>query len=93
MNCLPIRSGIEEDMNPEDERVDWRGIGERNCFVDMGCPDPDALLTHARPNRYDDLIPEENDTVQLALRRLPPKEAYDRVYRLRRAFQVRISIH
>ena len=37
--------------------------------------------------RYDDLIPEENDTVQLALRRLPPKEAYDRVYRLRRAFQ------
>ena len=38
--------------------------------------------------RYDDLIPEENDTVQLALKRLPPKEAYDRVFRLRRAFQV-----
>lgn len=31
---------------------------------------------------------EENDTVQLALKRLPPKEAYDRVFRLRRAFQV-----
>lgn len=42
-------------------------------------------LTHYRA---DDLIPEENDTVQLALKRLPPKEAYDRVFRLRRAFQV-----
>ena len=40
-------------------------------------------------NRADDLIPEESDTVLLALKRLPPKEAYDRVYRLRRAFQVR----
>ncbi|KAL6714961.1 Cytochrome b-c1 complex subunit 7, mitochondrial [Lecanora helva] len=38
--------------------------------------------------KADDLIPEENDTVLLALKRLPPKEAYDRVYRLRRAFQV-----
>lgn len=40
--------------------------------------------------RADDLIPEESETVQLALKRLPPKEAYDRVYRLRRAFQVRL---
>ncbi len=39
--------------------------------------------------RADDLIPEESDTVMLALKRLPPKEAYDRVFRLRRAFQVR----
>ena len=31
---------------------------------------------------------EENETVQLALKRLSPKEAYDRIYRLRRAFQV-----
>lgn len=38
--------------------------------------------------RADDLIPEESNTVQLALKRLPPKEAYDRVFRLRRAFQV-----
>lgn len=42
--------------------------------------------------RHDDLIPEENDTVQLALKRLPPKEAYDRVFRLRRAFQVLIKV-
>jgi len=41
--------------------------------------------------RADDLIPEENDTVQLALKRLPPKEAYDRVFRLRRAFQCSLS--
>ena len=39
--------------------------------------------------KADDLIPEENDIVQTALKRLPPKEAYDRVFRLRRAFQVR----
>jgi ubiquinol-cytochrome c reductase subunit 7 len=43
--------------------------------------------------RADDLIPEENDTVQLALKRLPPKEAYDRVFRLRRAFQVQPQLH
>ena len=38
--------------------------------------------------RADDLIPEENEVVQLALKRLSPKEAYDRVYRMRKAFQV-----
>ncbi|KIW67619.1 hypothetical protein PV04_06857 [Phialophora macrospora] len=43
--------------------------------------------------RHDDLIPEENDIVQLALKRLPPKEAYDRVFRLRRAFQCSLSHH
>lgn len=41
--------------------------------------------------RADDLIPEESDVVLLALKRLPPKEAYDRVYRLRRAVQCSIS--
>lgn len=39
--------------------------------------------------RADDLLPEENDVVQNALKRLRPQEAYDRVFRLRRAFQVR----
>ena len=38
------------------------------------------------------MLPEENDTVQQALRRLPPKEAYDRVFRLRRAMQVLMAI-
>jgi ubiquinol-cytochrome c reductase subunit 7 len=42
-------------------------------------------------NSQEDLIPEENDTVLLALKRLPPKEAYDRVYRLRRALQCSIT--
>ncbi|KAL9617769.1 MAG: hypothetical protein Q9160_007482 [Pyrenula sp. 1 TL-2023] len=41
--------------------------------------------------KYDDLIPEENDAVQLALKRLSPKESYDRVYRIRRAFQLSLS--
>ncbi|KAK7750549.1 Cytochrome b-c1 complex subunit 7, mitochondrial [Diatrype stigma] len=37
--------------------------------------------------RADDLIIEENETVLKALKRLPPQESYDRVYRIRRAFQ------
>jgi len=41
--------------------------------------------------RADDLIPEESDTVLLAIKRLPPKEAYDRVFRMRRAFQCSLS--
>lgn len=39
-------------------------------------------------NRADDLIAEESPNVQLALKRLSPKEAYDRVFRMRRAVQV-----
>jgi hypothetical protein len=51
--------------------------------------DARQLLTAVAPCRADDLIPEESETVLLALKRLPPKEAYDRVFRMRRAFQVR----
>jgi ubiquinol-cytochrome c reductase subunit 7 len=39
-------------------------------------------------HRADDLLPEENDVVQTALKRLQPQDAYNRVYRLRRAMQV-----
>lgn len=55
---------------------------------DCHCLDHGLALTPT-PNRADDLIPEESETVLLALKRLPPKEAYDRVFRMRRAFQVR----
>ncbi|RMZ89413.1 hypothetical protein DV736_g3352, partial [Chaetothyriales sp. CBS 134916] len=41
--------------------------------------------------KADDLIPEENAVVQLALKRLSSKEAYDRVFRLRRAFQCSLA--
>ncbi|KAI9657534.1 MAG: Cytochrome b-c1 complex subunit 7 [Alyxoria varia] len=41
--------------------------------------------------KYEDLYPEESETMQLALKRLPPREAYDRVFRLRRAFQLSLS--
>ncbi|KAI0005622.1 14 kDa subunit of cytochrome bd ubiquinol oxidase [Xylariaceae sp. FL0662B] len=37
--------------------------------------------------RADDLISEEDELVIKALKRLPPQESYDRVYRIRRAFQ------
>ncbi|KAI5801486.1 cytochrome b-c1 complex subunit 7 [Peziza echinospora] len=39
----------------------------------------------------DDLINEEDPVVQQALTRLPPKAAYDRVYRMRRAMQCSLS--
>ncbi|KAI8374362.1 cytochrome b-c1 complex subunit 7 [Radiomyces spectabilis] len=44
--------------------------------------------------RYDDLLAEESEVVQEALRRLEianPKEAYDRAYRLRVAQQCSLS--
>jgi hypothetical protein len=52
----------------------------RLCFYE--------LITNTYLFRADDLIPEESELVQQAIKRLPPKEAYDRVFRLRRAFQV-----
>ncbi|KAF2967105.1 hypothetical protein GQX73_g6480 [Xylaria multiplex] len=39
----------------------------------------------------DDLIVEENEDVLKALQRLSPQEAYDRVYRLRRAIQCSVT--
>ncbi|KAH9900109.1 putative ubiquinol--cytochrome-c reductase [Xylariomycetidae sp. FL2044] len=39
----------------------------------------------------DDLIVEENEETIKALKRLPPQQSYDRVYRLRRAFQASVS--
>ena len=42
-------------------------------------------------NSQDDLISDENEIVQEALKRLPPKVSYDRVYRLRRAVQCSLA--
>ena len=68
-------------------------------FFHLPVPDPTTcgspiqsytcMLMKNSYNRYDDLLPEESETVQKAIKRLPPKEAYDRVFRIRRAFQVR----
>ncbi|EMR10159.1 hypothetical protein PNEG_01433 [Pneumocystis murina B123] len=41
--------------------------------------------------RYEDLLPEENDAMETALKRLPKSEAYDRVYRLRVALQCSLT--
>ena len=60
--------------------------------IEEGPHSPHITLTTLYTNRADDLIPEESDVVLLALKRLPPKEAYDRVFRMRRAFQVRRCI-
>jgi ubiquinol-cytochrome c reductase subunit 7 len=41
--------------------------------------------------RLDDLIPEENELVQEALRRLDPKEQAERLFRFRRALNVNMK--
>ncbi|EPS35721.1 hypothetical protein H072_10871 [Dactylellina haptotyla CBS 200.50] len=40
---------------------------------------------------YEDMLREETHTVQLALKRLPPRLAYDRAFRIRRALQCSIT--
>ncbi|KAJ4160038.1 uncharacterized protein LMH87_007971 [Akanthomyces muscarius] len=37
--------------------------------------------------RFDDLLEEEREAVQIAIRRLSSQESYDRIYRIRRATQ------
>ncbi|KAH7003258.1 cytochrome b-c1 complex subunit 7 [Fusarium venenatum] len=37
--------------------------------------------------KYDDLLEEENETAQAALKRLSNRESYERIYRIRRAVQ------
>jgi len=59
---------------------------ESKCASTVQLGRPGFVLT---ASRADDLIPEESEVVLLAIKRLPPKEAYDRVFRMRRAFQVR----
>lgn len=46
--------------------------------------DEDANLGYCR---YDDLVEEERESTQIALKRLSTKESYDRIYRIRRSVQ------
>ncbi|KAF9160884.1 Cytochrome b-c1 complex subunit 7 [Actinomortierella ambigua] len=41
--------------------------------------------------RYDDLLREETDIIETALKRLPEEEGYERYYRLKCAFQYSLS--
>ena len=80
-------------------------IARRHIFVDNTTPPPCRFhYSDQTPNsisayqftdwptiRFDDLLPEESEIVKAAIKRLPPKEAYDRVFRIRRAFQVRLT--
>ncbi|BAO37656.1 cytochrome b-c1 complex subunit 7 [Kluyveromyces marxianus] len=43
--------------------------------------------------RFDDLIEEENDIAQTALRRLPADESYARIYRIVNAHQLALTHH
>ncbi|KAJ3217249.1 Conserved oligomeric Golgi complex subunit 2 [Dinochytrium kinnereticum] len=50
---------------------------------------------HAKPLfkglRFDDLIPDESEIVQEAIRRLPPREFQDRIFRYRRALNLSMA--
>ncbi|SCW02996.1 LAFE_0G00650g1_1 [Lachancea fermentati] len=43
--------------------------------------------------RFDDLLAEENDIAQTALRRLPEDESYARIFRIIRAHQTELTHH
>lgn len=77
--------GSEVGLGTEEERS---GIVGRHAGNWRTIPLQNGLLTPFCHNRADDLIAEESPEVQLALKRLSPKEAYDRVFRMRRAVQV-----
>ena len=74
--------GVARGGSPQTHSAGCHDSGQigRLCFYE--------LITNTYLFRADDLIPEESELVQQAIKRLPPKEAYDRVFRLRRAFQV-----
>lgn len=58
------------------------------CVV---CDEVEAVADWGN-DRYDDCLDiEETPVGQLALKRLEPKEAYDRVYRIRRAVQLSLQ--
>ncbi len=48
------------------------------------------MLTRSR-NSADDLISEEDEDVLKALKRLPPRQSYDRIFRIRRATQLSLQ--
>ncbi|PQE30506.1 cytochrome b-c1 complex subunit 7 protein [Rutstroemia sp. NJR-2017a WRK4] len=63
----------------------YRQLGLR--FVETAFFPPAQLDVLVRSVAADDLIPEESEIVLLAISRLEKKEAYDRVFRMRRAMQ------
>ncbi|KAG9190749.1 hypothetical protein G6011_08837 [Alternaria panax] len=90
------RPWLQKWMKP---LANWycNAAGYRQLGLRYGAPDSPTVYGAAqkepveRTVRADDLLPEENDVVQTALKRLRPQEAYDRVFRLRRAFQLSMS--
>lgn len=77
---------------PLDGHVPATDRGQQEAGVSHQWPSMGAAastrtqLTPAR-RRYDDLVEEERESTQIALKRLSPKESYDRIYRIRRSVQ------
>ena len=71
-------------IKPLSEKYLWAS-GYRQ--IGLLCVDQRDRGLEAYSDSYDDLIQEENDTVQKALTRLTPRQQYDRAYRLKVAAQ------
>ena len=71
-------------IKPLSEKYLWAS-GYRQ--IGLLCVDQRDRGLEAYSDSYDDLIQEENDTVQKALTRLTPRQQYDREYRLKVAAQ------
>lgn len=82
----PNRQLVQQCRRIQVARFEVRTGSVANCMIGYSHLIRGMVLTIPRA---DDLIPEESEVVLLAIKRLPPKEAYDRVFRMRRAFQVR----
>jgi hypothetical protein len=84
-----------QQLVPEQRRIQAARSEVRNIWISWERPLGRRVTVNMEEradtaDRADDLIPEESELVQRALKRLSPKESYDRVFRMRRAFQVHL---
>lgn len=68
-----------------------KGLRTQNSFLKITEMYRNAMGYRQMGLLYDDLIPEEGEMVQEALRRLTPAEYYERIFRFRRAINLSIK--
>ncbi|KAJ3325294.1 Cytochrome b-c1 complex subunit 7 [Blyttiomyces sp. JEL0837] len=65
-----------------------RALRTNKAFASLGEWHANQMGYRKMGLKFDDLIPDEGDVVQEALRRLPPREFQERQFRFRRALQL-----
>ena len=86
------------DLAPRGDGIIHRSINQLPCFQSQSQSINQTIALHPRTSdtltknpSADDLLVEEDPTVLKALARLPPRESYDRIYRIRRATQLSLQ--